>query len=86
MTFLAARPSGVPAFTAARSMSPVEICGMPYFWHRNAACVPLPAPGAPNKISLMESSDGLESVGTAGPLLTRAVAPVGWKDSTRSFA
>jgi hypothetical protein len=31
MTFLAARPSGVPALTAARSMSPVEICGMPNF-------------------------------------------------------
>jgi len=27
---------------------------MPYFWQRKAACVPLPAPGAPNKISLME--------------------------------
>jgi hypothetical protein len=27
---------------------------MPYFWHRNVACVPLPAPGAPNKISLMD--------------------------------
>ena len=30
ITFLAAMPSGVPALTAARSMSPVEICGMPY--------------------------------------------------------
>ena len=30
MTFFAARPSGVPAFDrAVRSMSPVEICGMP---------------------------------------------------------
>jgi len=28
MIFLAASPSGVPALTAARSMSPVEICGM----------------------------------------------------------
>jgi hypothetical protein len=27
--FFARMPSGVPAFTAARSMSPVEICGMP---------------------------------------------------------
>ena len=58
MTALACRPSGVPALTAARSMSPVEICGMPYFWQMKAACVPLPAPGAPNKISLMVSSDG----------------------------
>src|SRR5258708_17121718 len=42
------------ALTAARSMSPVEIWGMPYFWQMKAACVPLPAPGAPNKISFME--------------------------------
>src|SRR5688572_29073014 len=54
ITFFAARPSGVPAFTAARSMSPVEICGMPNFWQMNAACVPLPAPGAPNRISLID--------------------------------
>jgi hypothetical protein len=29
ITFFASRPRGVPALTAARSMSPVEICGMP---------------------------------------------------------
>src|SRR6185437_2258082 len=45
MTCFAASPSGEPAFTAARSMSPVEICGMPYASRMNAACVPLPAPG-----------------------------------------
>ena len=28
MTFFAESPSGDPAFTAERSMSPVEICGM----------------------------------------------------------
>src|SRR2546422_7607456 len=53
MTFFAAMPSGVPAFTAARSMSPVEICGM---WKRSLmklACVPLPAPGGPRRISLI---------------------------------
>ena len=62
MTFLASTPSGVPALTAARNMSPVEICGMPYFWQMKVACVPLPAPGAPNKISLMDGSppDGLD--------------------------
>jgi len=32
----------------------VEIWGIPYFWQMNVACVPLPAPGAPNKISLMD--------------------------------
>ena len=51
---LALIPSGVPAFTAARSMSPVEICGMAYFAQMKVAWVPLPAPGAPNKISLMD--------------------------------
>eukprot|EP01035_Chromulina_nebulosa_P016332 gene16333-21653_t len=32
---------------------------MLYFWQMKAACVPLPAPGAPSKISLMVSSDGV---------------------------
>jgi hypothetical protein len=27
---------------------------MPYFWQMNAAWVPLPAPGAPNRINLMK--------------------------------
>jgi hypothetical protein len=54
ITALACRPKGVPALTAARSMSPVEIWGMPYFWQMKVACVPLPAPGAPSRISLME--------------------------------
>src|SRR5665213_6032 len=53
MTCFAARPSGVPALTAVRSMSPVEICGMAKRLQMTAACVPLPAPGAPNKMSLM---------------------------------
>jgi hypothetical protein len=26
---------------------------MPYFWQMKVACVPLPAPGAPNRMSLM---------------------------------
>jgi hypothetical protein len=37
MTLLACRPSSVPALTAARSMSPVEICGMPNFSVMNLA-------------------------------------------------
>src|SRR3990167_4235033 len=53
ITALACMPNGVPAFTAARSMSPVEIWGMPYFWQMNVAWVPLPAPGAPNRINLI---------------------------------
>ena len=46
-------PSGVPAFTAARSMSPVEMCGVPNSSTSLAACVPLPAPGAPNNTIFM---------------------------------
>jgi hypothetical protein len=53
MTALAWRPKGVPALTAARSMSPVEICGIAYLLQMKEACVPLPAPGAPKRISLM---------------------------------
>src|ERR1700694_3960120 len=53
MKRLASTPSGEPAFTAARSMSPVEICGMPNFSLMKVAWVPLPAPGAPNRIKRM---------------------------------
>ena len=47
------RPRAVPAATAARNMSPVEICGIPIFSIISFACVPFPAPGAPNKITLI---------------------------------
>src|SRR6267378_2857856 len=55
MTFFAARPSGVPAFTAARNMSPVEICGMRKCSLMKLAWVPLPAPGGPRRISLTKA-------------------------------
>src|SRR6516162_1160746 len=41
------RPSFVLAATASRSMSPVELFGMPYCLQSSAAWVPLPAPGGP---------------------------------------
>src|SRR6266850_3790428 len=69
MTFFAATPSGVPALTAARSMSPVEICGIPNFSQMKPACVPLPAPGGPRRIkritaaSCQHSTDGLQVLG-----------------------
>src|SRR6266571_1961834 len=53
MTFFAAIPSGVPALTAARSMSPVEICGMRKCSLMKPAWVPLPAPGGPRRISFI---------------------------------
>jgi hypothetical protein len=37
ITALALMPTGVPAATAARSMSPVESCGMPCFATMRAA-------------------------------------------------
>ena len=42
----AARAS-VCAAIAARNMSPVEMCGIPYSAATRFACVPLPAPGGP---------------------------------------
>ena len=45
MNFFACRPSGVPALTAARSMSPVEICGMPNFCVRSRGLRAFPGAG-----------------------------------------
>ena len=56
ITFLASIPSGVPALTAALSMSPVDICGILYCLVINPACVPLPAPGPPSKMTFIENA------------------------------
>src|ERR1043166_2419283 len=53
---LAFRPTGVPALTAARSISPVESCTMPCLETRRCACVPFPAPGGPSSINLIRVS------------------------------
>src|SRR5207248_10152267 len=53
MMSLAFSPTGVPAATAARSISPVESCTMPWRWTSRCAWVPLPDPGGPRSISLM---------------------------------
>src|SRR2546422_3084914 len=45
------RPSGDPSLMAARSRSPVEMCGSPTRLVISAACVPLPTPGAPMSTS-----------------------------------
>src|SRR5262245_18020087 len=34
-------------------MSPVDSCTMPRFWTSRCACVPLPAPGGPNRMMSM---------------------------------
>ena len=47
---LARSPISVPALTASRSMSPVEIFGIPFSFANRSACVPLPAPGGPSII------------------------------------
>ena len=46
-------PTGVPAATAARNMSPVESWTIPCLETSRCACVPLPAPGGPSRISLI---------------------------------
>src|SRR5262249_7595003 len=48
MIAFARKPISVPALTASRSMSPVEILGMPLAFASRSACVPLPAPGGPS--------------------------------------
>src|SRR5215218_8219645 len=53
ITALAWRPTGVPALTAARSMSPVDSWTMPRLAIRRCACVPLPAPGGPRRMMSM---------------------------------
>src|SRR2546430_2334956 len=78
MTFFAASPSGVPAFTAARSMSPVEICGMPNFSRMKAACVPLPAPGGPKRIRRIKAGSISCQHFTDGLEILRRIDP--WRD------
>ncbi len=56
MAALACKPRGVPSLTAARSRSPVDICGIGYFFISSLACVPLPDPGAPNSTILIAAS------------------------------
>src|SRR3989344_9222346 len=53
ITALALSPIGVPALTAARSMSPVDSCFMPRSSTRRWAWVPLPAPGGPKRMIFM---------------------------------
>src|SRR6478609_11165813 len=50
ITFLASMPSSVPSRTAARSMSPVEMCGTTKCRDSRTHCVPLPAPWRPRMI------------------------------------
>src|SRR5215469_16086620 len=49
----ARRPISVSARTAARNMSPVEMCGTPWRMWNSSACVPLPAPGGPMKTAFI---------------------------------
>src|SRR5207244_2429100 len=48
MVAFARRPMSVPAVTASRRISPVEIFGIPRVRANRSACVPLPAPGGPS--------------------------------------
>src|SRR5512141_1655201 len=53
MTALALSPSGVPALPAARSRSPVEICGTFNSCLSSVAWVPLPEPFGPKNTMRM---------------------------------
>src|SRR5579862_5584873 len=66
MIGLAFTPSGVPAATCSRSISPVERCGTEYLAASFFACVPFPAPGGPSKITARLSSSGGRFSGTTG--------------------
>src|SRR6476620_8365966 len=54
MMFLTRNPEAVPSATASRSMSPVDNCGMEKRSTIRVACVPFPAPGGPNRTSLIQ--------------------------------
>jgi hypothetical protein len=60
----AAFPSAVPALISSRSISPVEIAGMPNQFEILPDCVPLPLPGGPKSRRTKPSS---VSVQTANP-------------------
>ena len=60
-------PQIIEACTAARSMSPVESCGIPCFSASLTAWVPLPAPGGPSRMSFI--SDGSPSAWSCVPAL-----------------
>ena len=64
----ACTPSSVLAARAARSMSPVAMCGTPKSSVSSAAWVPLPAPGGPRRIR--SSSDMEEGRGAEDPAET----------------
>ena len=48
--FLTLKPKGDFFATSERNKSPVDICGILYFFANSLACVPLPTPGAPRII------------------------------------
>src|SRR5262245_12903667 len=81
----ATRPSAVPAAMASRSMSPVEMLGMRSQAATRPACVPLPAPGGPRKITRVPagSGDGLPAPTDASPLARPAEALVVAHDELR---
>src|SRR4029077_1338788 len=58
MMAFARGPPSVPALTASRSISPVEIFGIPLACASRSACVPFPAPGGP---SITRFNDIVES-------------------------
>src|SRR6476646_6393159 len=56
MMCLTRSPEAVPSATASRSISPVDNCGIEKRSTIRVACVPFPAPGGPNRTSLIDHS------------------------------
>src|SRR5689334_18682175 len=69
ITALALMPTGVPAATAWRSMSPVDNWIIPRAVWSRAAWVPFPAPGGPNK--MMFSIEGRSPARSCSALARR---------------
>ena len=82
ITLLACTPTSVPAATAARSMSPVESCGMESVSTILGACEPLPAPGGPNRIITVLPSAAAASRHTSD--VRRAMPPRSGRSSAVS--
>mmetsp|Transcript_14053 Transcript_14053/g.46870 ORF Transcript_14053/g.46870 Transcript_14053/m.46870 type:complete len:235 (+) Transcript_14053:201-905(+) len=66
MIAAACLPTSVPAATAARSMSPVESCGAPNLATSFGACVPLPEPGGPKRMTMLRPPSPAAGVARRG--------------------
>jgi hypothetical protein len=83
MISFALAPKRVPAATASRNMSPVDICGIFLSASSLLACVPFPDPGAPSKTIriFLSRNDSKKATGQMRRLLGEATG----NDAQRQF-